>query len=224
MRIGPICLKIRLAETRFENRVFGAAELALALEYTLKNESAFIIPLGDPVSTNTLDNGISQKISDRFAVVVALDNGSSDRDKVGLRAYDALHDARAEIFSAILGWQIPGTESLVSYGGGRIAGINRAWLWWQYEFVADTRISDDDGVEAVGEDGVSEETLPSFDSIYAQYILSPSVKSEAVKGATALPISIIDPDMESVIDFTSNPDVDGGFGKGFGIKFDVYKP
>ncbi len=206
MRIGPIALKLRLAETRFENRVFGAAELALALEYTLKNESAFIIPLGDPVSTNTLDNG------------------SSDRDKVGLRAYDALHDARAEIFSAILGWQIPGTESLVSYGGGRIAGINRAWLWWQYEFVADTRISDDDGVEAVGEDGVSEETLPSFDSIYAQYILSPSVKSEAVKGATALPISIIDPDMESVIDFTSNPDVDGGFGKGFGIKFDVYKP
>jgi len=32
-----------------------------------------------------------------------------------------------------------------------------------------------------------------------------------------------DPDMTSVIDFTSNPDVDGPFGKGFGIRFDAFK-
>lgn len=218
MQIGPIVLKLRLAETRFENRISGAAQLAQALEYTLKKETAFVIQLNEIANANTLDNSISQKINEQFGVIVALDNGSSDRDKTGLISYDKLADVRTEIFSAILGWQIPGTESLVSYAGGRVAGLNRAYLWYQFEFLTETRIDDDDGVDVGADD------LGMFNSIYAQWILAPSVKSEAVKGVTALPISIVDPDMTSIIDFTSNPDVDGGFGKGFGIKFDVYKP
>ena len=84
MQIGQIALKIRLADTRFNNRVFGAAELALALEYTLKKESAFIIPLAETAKANNMDSGINQTITERFAIVVAIDNGSSDRDKVGL--------------------------------------------------------------------------------------------------------------------------------------------
>ena len=218
MQIGPIALKLRLAETRFENRVFGAAQLALALEYTLKKETAFVVQLNETANANTLDNGISQKINEQFGVIIALDNGSSDKDKAGLISYDKLVDVRTEIFKAILGWQIPGTESLVSYAGGRVAGLNRAYLWYQFEFLTETRIDDDDGVD------VGVDDLEMFGSIYAQWILSPSVKSEAVKGATALPIPIVDPDMTSIIDFTSDPDVDGGFGKGFGIKFNVYDP
>jgi len=217
MKIGPIALKLRLEETRFENRVFGTAQLAQALEYTLLKESAFVVQLNETANANTLDNGTSQKINEQFGVIVALDNGSTDSDKAGLVAYDKLYDVRAEIFKAILGWQIPGTENLISYAGGRIAGLNRAYLWYQFEFLAGTRIDDDDGVDVGADD------LGTFDSIYAQWILSPSIKSEAVKGTTALPISIVDPDMTSVIDFTSNPDVDGPFGKGFGIRFDAFK-
>ena len=218
MKIGPIALKLRLEETRFENRIYGTAQLAQALEYTLLKESAFVVQLNETVNANTLDNGISQKINEQFGVIVALDNGSSDRDKAGLTAYDKLYDVRAEIFKAILGWQIPGTESLISYAGGRVAGLNRAYLWYQFEFLTQTRIDDDDGIDVGADD------LETFDSIYAQWVLAPSVKSETIKGKTTLPISVIDPDMTSVIDFTTNSDVDGGFGKGFGIKFDVYKP
>jgi hypothetical protein len=146
---------------------------------------------------------------------VALDNGTSDKDKVGLIAYDKLADIRAEIFSAILGWQIPGTESLVSYGGGRIAGINRAYLWYQFEFLTETRINDDDGID------VGVDDLPPFDTIYAQWILAPSAKFDSI--GENLPINIVDPDMTTIIDFTSNPDIDGAFGKGFGIKFDTFE-
>jgi len=221
MKLGPVALKLRLAETRFQNRIFGAAELALALEYTLTKESAFVIQLGETVSANTQDNSINQTIAERFAVLVALDNGSSDRDKTGTIAYDALFDIRAEIFKAILGWQIPGTEDLVSYAGGRIAGLNRAYLWYQYEFLAGTQITDEDGVDVGADD------LPLFDSIYAQWILSPSAKLDAAakKAVAGLPVTVIDPDMTTVIDFTSNPAIDGPFGKGFGINwFDAYKP
>jgi len=219
MKLGPIAIKIRAAETRFNNRVFGSAELASALEFTLMAESAFIIPLSETVSNNNMDNGINQKITERFAVLVAIDNGSSDKDKIGLTAYDSLHDVRAEVFSAILGWQVEDAESIISYGGGRTAGLNRAYLWYQFEFVYGTRLDDDDGVD----DGVDD--LDMFDDIYAQYILSPSVKlNDAKEGPPGLPVSVIDPDMSQVIDFTSNKDVDGPFGSGFGIVFDVYKP
>lgn len=217
MRIGPIALRLRLASTRFENRIFGAAELALALEYTLKLESAFVVQLNETVNANPLDNAINQKITERFAVIVALDNGSSDADKTGLKAYDTLAAVRAEIFKAILGWQMTGAESIVSYGGGRIAGINRALLWYQFEFTVDTRIDDADGVDVGADD------LPLFNTIYAQWIMSPSAKLDTVEG-WPLPATLVDPDMTSVIDFTSNPDVDGPFGKGFGIRFDVYDP
>lgn len=216
MQLGPIVLKLRLASTQFENRVFGAAELALALEYGLKIDTAFIIQLAETASINLMDGGVNQKITERFAVVCGLDNGSSDRDKVGLIAYDRLAAIRAEIFSALLGWQIPGTESLVSYGGGRMAGINRAWLWFQFEFLVETRITDDDGIDV----GAAE--LPDFDKIYAQWAI-PGPKGHQFADWENFDDGIYPPDMESVIDFTSNPDADGPFGKGFGIEFDVYK-
>ncbi len=220
MLIGPIALKLRTAETRFENRIFGAAELALALEYTLKVESAFVVQLAETASANTQDNAILQLITERFAVIVALDNGSSDKGKTGLIAYDKLFSARAEIFKAILGWQIPGAESLVEYAGGRVAGLNRAYLWYQFEFSVKTRIDDDDGVDVGADD------LDMFDTIYAQWAIDgPQGKQFADMTddfwADVLG-KIYPPDMESIIDFTTNPDVDGGFGKGFGIKFDVF--
>lgn len=221
MQLGPIALKLRLANTRFNNRIFGSADLARALTYTLKKESAFVVQLDEKVNANTQDNAINQLINEHFAVIVALDNGVSDRDKNGLIAYDKLAEVRKEIFGAILGWQMPLAESLVSYGGGRIAAINRAYLWYQFEFLVSTRIDNDDGVD------VGTEDLYWFNSLYAQWILVPSKDSPSTEFDSLgdnLPVNIIDPDMTTVIDFTENPDVDGPFGQGFSFGwFDTYK-
>ena len=210
MLLSPIILKIRAGETEFNNYIGGAAELALAMEYSLTKEAGFVIQLAETASANDYDSTINQKISERFAVVVALDNGTSDRDKMGLIAYDRLAGIRAEIFSAILGWQIPGTESIVSYSGGKVLGINRAWLWYQFEFSSDTRITDEDGVDNGADD------LPWFDEIYAQYILSPSANLPQVN----VPVNF-DVDMTQIIDFTTNPAIDGAIGSGFGQGFDI---
>ena len=216
MKIGPVVLKLRLAETRFENRIGGAAELALAMTYTLQKEMAFVVQMAETAGTNRLDSGISQLITERFAVIVALDNATSDRDKMGLTAYDTLFDIRAEIFKALLGWQITEAESLVSYAGGRVVKVDRAYLWYQFEFLVDIRIDDNDGVD-VGVEG-----LAWFDTLYAQWILNPSAKMDYV--GVELPITAIDPDMTTIINFTANPAVDGDFSRAFRIDFDTWKP
>lgn len=211
MKLAPIALKLRLAETRFGNLIAGAAELSQAISATLKKEMAFVIPISDSVSPNGVDNGINQVLEEKFAVVVALDNAMTDKDKTGLTAYDLVHDVRAEIFRAILGWQIPGTEDVVEYAGGRAVGLTRSNLWYQFDFMTTTRLSDDDGVD------VGADELPDFQTIYAQWVLSPSANLPV----GGIPVAAFSPDMESIIDLTDDPRA-GAFGAGFNLFFETY--
>jgi hypothetical protein len=187
------------------------------MQYSLNKEAAFVIQLAETVTPNNYDNSINQTITERFAVVVALDNGTSDRDKLGLIAYDRLELIRNQLFRALLGWQMPNldysgpkTEGPVSYAGGKVLGINRAWLWYQFEFSVDTHISDCDGVDNGADD------LDDFNTIYAQYILVPSANLPQEN----IPVNF-DVDMTQIIDFTSNPAIEGAFGPGFGSIFDI---
>lgn len=236
MRLGRIVLRLRLAETRFENRIAGAAELALALKGTLtKAPTAFCIQLAETASPNRLDNEVDQELTETFAVVTALDNATTDKGKTGLIAYDSLFAIRAEIFRALLGWQIEGAEDYpISYNGGRILGITRATLWYQFEFTAKSRISQqDDGVDVIAE-GLEAGTLTDFDKIYAQWALIGPHGREFVDwedffGPGAFPggfgpgfdVHALEPlDMGSIVDFTEDSR-DGAFGPGFGVRFEV---
>jgi hypothetical protein len=54
---------------------------------------------------------------------------------------------RGAVFAAILNW-LPAGEMAprgLSYGGGRILTFDRARLFWQFEFVLGTQITDADG-------------------------------------------------------------------------------
>jgi len=205
MKLAPIVLKLRTDETRFGNNIGGAAEMAIAMRNTLKDEIAFVVPIDEAVTKNSLDNGLSQVITEKFGVIVALNNAESSKDKTGLTAYDSLHDIREEIFDSLLGWQMDDYESVVSYAGGRLININPAQLWYMFQFTANYRIT-----ERVN---VGDANLAYFEEIYAQYILAPSSK---------LPVSGVPytgtVDMEQMIDKDDDPrigDFDGGFGYGF---------
>ena len=211
MRIGPIVLKIRLAETRFEDRVAGAAELVNVVDQTLQKEVAFVVQLAERANANAMDSGINQKITERFGVIVAIDNATTQRDKTGLTAYDTLYEVRTQLFKALLGWQMTGAESLVSYSGGKVFKLTRSNLWYQFEFEASFRIDDEDGVEMGA--------LDDFDSIYADWVLSPCANLPVTE---VLPVESFIPDMETKIDFTDDPRA-GAFGRGFSIEFDTYK-
>lgn len=210
MKLGPIVLKLRAANTRFGNRIAGAAELAVALEGTLLQETAFVIHLTDDAAPNEHDTDVVQKVTERFAVVAAIRSDVSDSDKLGITAYDAVHDVRAELWSCLLGWLIDGTDTLVYYGGGRLVDFDRSYLWYQFEFVSALHIEQ------------SEQPGPTdwLDAIYADWELSPSANLPIIE---SLPVSLFTPDMNTIVDFTNNPAIDGGFDRGFNGVFDVYQ-
>lgn len=229
MILGAIALKLRTATTDFENRIAGVAELDMAIRNTLKNEMAFVIPLVDDAVGNTIESSTEQKMIERFGVITAIATDTSQKDKTGLTAYDRLHDIRNQIFKPLIGWDM-GFEGLIYYRGGRLLEINRGYLWWQFEFEFESRITvHKDGYGYVEETEVDNRQqvsqLPDLDTIYAQYLLWPSVKWRTLLSTDfniELPGDISDPDMAQLIDFTEDV-LEGGYNTGYATGFDFYK-
>ncbi len=149
MQLGLIALRIRQADiSAFGTRVYGSAEMAQALEFTLIEEAAFVIPLGESSTPNDEDAGINQTVTERFGVVFALKNDTEVQEKLGLTAYDRLHNLRAELFSGILGWDIEGNESRISFAAGVFMDMDGAWFWYRYDFDMELRLTlSDDGID-----------------------------------------------------------------------------
>lgn len=248
MRIAPIILKLRAANTSFKNRVAGAADLEKAFKGTLRSEFLFVVPLREDAELekirNDYDKGVNQALFETFGIVVAIVNDSTDKDKLGFLAYDRIHDIRAEIFKAILGWEVPysvrpdgvaesNEKSDIYYKGGRLVEVNAANMWYIFEFEYFWKINNiyaEDGsndgvtVESLLEDMPTDPTRPAqgtigwFNKLWTGYIQTPSSRvpyDETEEGG--LPIS--DPDMETYIDLTKDPR-DGGFSRGYSFGFD----
>jgi hypothetical protein len=225
MKLGKIVLKLRLANTRFENMIGGAVELSAAINNTLVKEMAFVIPLVEEASQNEYDNSINQLITERFGVVVAIRNDVSYADKMGIAAYDALYDVRDDLFRALLGWQLREAESLIYYRGGKLVGFNGAYLYYQFEFEYTSRISNIEGdkrniqiiLNDIDEDEI--EDAVTFEKIYNYIILQPSNRLEE---KINLPLTDVFPDFAQAIDMQSDPGA-GGLNKGFASGFNFYE-
>jgi len=233
MKLGSIVLKLRLAKTYFKNNIGGAADLDMAVTGTLLDEMAFVIPLADNADENTEGNSVNQNITERFGVVVAVKNDTTEDDLTGIISYDKLHDIRAELFSALVGWD-PGYNGPVIYRGGRLLDIDRGWLWFQYEFEFPAILKTNTAAEGelqetayIGSEVVGPEELPDFLKVYTQYIMTPSVKWQdclkLLEGeGTHLPITALSPDMTTMVDMTEQ--YEGGFEDySWGTGFDFFR-
>lgn len=142
MRIGAIVLKLRWHQTSFGNYVGGANELNMALNTAnnVKHDSLFVVPMKEDVTENQNDGYLNQMITENFSIIVCLINDYNQVDKLGMTAYEKLHDKRNEIFKAILGWELPYAESIISYGGGELLEVTPAYLWYKYNFRYNSRI------------------------------------------------------------------------------------
>ncbi len=180
MKLGKIALKIRLANTRFGSNIAGSAELDLALKNTLLQEAAFIIPLEEIATPNEYDNSINQLITERFGVVCAIKCDASQADKSALAAYDSLFEVRSDLFRALVGWQLREAESIISYSGGQILGIDSAWLWYQFAFQYTSRLASTASEIRYANiilnetNEAEDDNLTPFDKIYSNFILAPS--------------------------------------------------
>lgn len=198
MNIGEIVLHLRAANTRFSNHITGAAELALAQEFPIKKEIAFVVPVADSATTNTDDSGINQLLTERVAIIAVFQNDTSKRDLLGFTAYDPVDTVRLELFKALLGWQPANAESLMTYSGGRVITFDRAWLWYQYEFEVVTRL------QAMYDPDAG--ALPWLTKLYTQW--KPGGDSILPLPADeSLPTTLLtDPVIEELITFPSDYD------------------
>lgn len=126
-------------------RVAGAAEFKMVPEtVALPVPCAYVIPLEDSPEAPKSLNAVRQQMVESFAVVVALGNTADER---GQASATALHDVRKELWKALLGWKPEADYDGIAYEGGSLLQIDRARLWYRFEFGAPMEIGPSDGWE-----------------------------------------------------------------------------
>ncbi len=135
-------LKQRCAGT-FDTRIAGAAEFKLLLEkQALPVPCAFVIPLDDNPQENIAMNGVRQQLHDSFAVIVAINNTGDERGQAAVHSVDSI---RTVLWGALLNWQPTDLYDGITYQGGQLLSLDRARLWYQFEFAAPMEIGTEDG-------------------------------------------------------------------------------
>lgn len=126
-------------------RIAGAAEFKMLPEnQALAVPCAYVIPLEDSPSQPKSLNAVRQDLVESFAVVVALDNRPDER---GQASATSLHAVRAELWKALLGWRPESYYNGINYEGGSLLQIDRARMWYRFEFGAPMEIGPSDGWE-----------------------------------------------------------------------------
>lgn len=134
--------------TIFQRRVGGTGAMAAILEREateVETPQAWIVPLTE-TATAPANLSESQKVHERFGVIVVVANTANRADGLGLIATDSLRVVRQELFNAFLPrlsewapeadrrWM--GADHYIGcrYVGGRHLQMTQARLWHQYEF------------------------------------------------------------------------------------------
>ncbi|WP_303674783.1 phage tail terminator protein [Vampirovibrio chlorellavorus] len=157
----------------FNRRVHGAAEFAPIsdLDKTdLPVPCAFVIPLADRAQPQAEQNIEIQDLEERFGVIVAISNV---QDRTGLKAVLDVYAVRDTIWRAILNWTPDAqTYKPIRYYGARLLSMNRAVLFWMFEFYAKTTIVDADGYQP---------ELMDLKTIHIDHDLGPAPDSQLEK-------------------------------------------
>ena len=127
----------------FGDRVYGSAEFAPIDEVgKTAIPAAWVVPMHDQTHPQKSQTDYWQNCDDGFSVIVALDNRS---DELGLSAVNsAIHILRRKLFGALLGWQpAPEYTRGIEYVGGVLMDMNRALLFYKFDFMATFEITDE---------------------------------------------------------------------------------
>lgn len=165
MELEPIIAALRTRCPVFDNRVAGAAQFNLLPENAaLEVPCAFVIPLDDNPQENISMSGINQALKDSFAVVVAVTNKTDER---GQSSVSSIHAIRGLLWKALLGWEPAEEYDGIAYEGGQVMRLDRARLWYQFEFGANMQIqASDSWLRPDNDQDGSLAKLPDFDGVH----------------------------------------------------------
>jgi len=135
MKISPILTQLRAQCPSLAGHIATGVDLALLQgDPNLPMPSAHVLPLADEASTSTAQNSLSQPIRDRFEIILALD--ATDATK----ALDLLHDLRAELWRALVGFKPDSNYSAIVYDGGETVSINSSRAFYRLRFFAEFQL------------------------------------------------------------------------------------
>ena len=135
MKISPILTQLRAQCPSLAGHIATGVDLALLQgDPNLPMPSAHVLPLADVASVSTAQNSPSQPIRDRFEIILALD--ATDATK----ALDLLHDLRAELWRALVGFKPDSSYSAIVYDGGEMVSINSSRAFYRLRFFAEFQL------------------------------------------------------------------------------------
>lgn len=162
MKLTPIIAALRARCQIFENRVAGAAQFKNLPEAgKLPLPSAYVVPGDDSPGEQKSQTDYWQDLREGFSVIVFVSNGRDERGQWA--SYDVVHDIRNLLFKALLGWNPEERGEPITYDGGTLLDVNRYELTYQFDFVVDTELSDDDTRQPDDLDALSDLLTLSID-------------------------------------------------------------
>lgn len=163
MNLDSVILQIRTRAVSGGTPIFGDCVAGAALFKILPEAAnlpvpaAYVLPLAEQPKEASSQNGFRQGVKDQIAVVVVLDNKPDERGQV---AAQSLHAVRQALFRALLGWQPTEDYDAMTFEGGQLLHLDRARLYYQFEFSAEWEIGTADTFIAVRDD-----EFPPFEGV-----------------------------------------------------------
>lgn len=135
MKITALITQLREQCPTLANRIAAGIDLAtLQANTPLQTPCAYVVPLADVASKSLAQNLMLQPIRDRFEVTLVLDTADA------AAALDQLHNLRAELWRALVGFK-PGSDyDAIEYDGGELVSINSSRVLYRLRFFAEFQL------------------------------------------------------------------------------------
>ncbi len=135
MKISPILTQLRDYCPSLAQRVsVGIDPPVLQSPTPVQTPCALVRGLGDRAAENQAQNATCQIIRDRFAVLLVVDATQ------GAAALDQLHELRAEVWRALVGFRPGSGYAGVEYGGGEWLALDAQRGLYQLDFFAECQL------------------------------------------------------------------------------------
>lgn len=122
MMLAEIEARLSGAQTSLKGVESAANFLALQDGGVKRSPMAFILPGSDRADENSLSTGgTRQYISRGFSVMLAF----ARSDNTGSKGVDSYEQVRAEVMTALIGWQPQSAEQPVTYRSSRVLGVRQ---------------------------------------------------------------------------------------------------
>ena len=137
MKLNPIVAHLRATCPSFAQRISGGIDWDAVVESAkLALPAAYVIASADVATPSKAQNVTVQDITDQFSVVIVLE----PTDERGQDANDLLHDLRAELWRALVGFKPDSDYSAIVYDGGEMVSINSSRAFYRLRFFAEFQL------------------------------------------------------------------------------------